>query len=125
MLNLSKGIDLVITLVLVGIPAGLSEINRASFPQGFVFGTASAAFQYEGAVKEDGRKPNYMGHIFTAFIFDGSNADVAVDQYHRYVEDVQLMKDMGIDAYRFSIAWSRIFPSKFSVLTVVHLPIRH
>ncbi|OMO71966.1 Glycoside hydrolase, family 1 [Corchorus olitorius] len=112
MLNLSKGIALVITLVLVGIPAALSEINRASFPQGFVFGTASAAFQYEGAVKEDGRKPTIWDTFsHSGFIFDGSNADVAVDQYHRYVEDIQLMKDMGMDAYRFSIAWSRIFPN--------------
>ncbi|MBA0782977.1 hypothetical protein Gotri_000779, partial [Gossypium trilobum] len=47
----------------------------------------------------------------TGKILDGSNADVAVDQYHRYPEDIQLMKDMGMDAYRFSIAWSRIFPN--------------
>ncbi|KAG8473156.1 hypothetical protein CXB51_035084 [Gossypium anomalum] len=105
-----KGIALAITIVVVGIQAGLSEINRASFPKGFVFGTASAAFQYEGAVKEDGRGPT-IWDTFSGIIIDGSNADVAVDQYHRYVEDIQLMKDMGMDAYRFSIAWSRIFPN--------------
>ncbi|XVE85758.1 hypothetical protein DITRI_Ditri17bG0116800 [Diplodiscus trichospermus] len=112
-MHLKKGIALVLALVVLGIQAGLSQINRASFPKGFVFGTASASFQYEGAVKEDGRGPTIWDTFShsTGIIFDGSNADVAVDQYHRYFEDVQLMKDMGMDAYRFSIAWSRIFPN--------------
>ncbi|KAH0991341.1 hypothetical protein GBA52_002824 [Prunus armeniaca] len=89
------------------------DINRASFPKRFVFGTASSAFQYEGAVKEDGRGPStwdIFSHTFGK-ISDFSNADVAVDQYHLYNGDVQLMKDMGMDAYRFSISWSRIFPN--------------
>ncbi|XP_022776768.1 beta-glucosidase 40-like [Durio zibethinus] len=112
-MHLGKGIALAIALVVLGSHAALSEINRASFPKGFVFGTASAAFQYEGAVKEDGRGPSIWDTFShsTGLIIDGSNADVAVDQYHRYVGDVQLMKDMGMDAYRFSIAWSRIFPN--------------
>ncbi|XVF03227.1 hypothetical protein REPUB_Repub04eG0243300 [Reevesia pubescens] len=114
--HMRKGIALAIALVVVlGIQAGLSHnISRASFPKGFVFGTASASFQYEGAVTEDGRGPtiwDIFSHSTGILILDGSNADVAVDQYHRYVEDVQLMKDMGMDAYRFSIAWSRIFPN--------------
>ncbi|KAK6251918.1 hypothetical protein QUC31_013638 [Theobroma cacao] len=111
-MHMREGLALAVALVVLGIQAGLSEINRASFPKGFVFGTASSAFQYEGAVKEDGRGPT-IWDIFShsGIIFDGSNADVAVDQYHRYAEDVQLMKDMGMDAYRFSIAWSRIFPN--------------
>ncbi|OMO71964.1 Glycoside hydrolase, family 1 [Corchorus olitorius] len=114
MLHMRKGnIALVIiTLVVVGIPAALAEINRASFPQGFVFGTASSAYQYEGAVKEGGRGLTIWDTFANSGkIDDGSNADVAVDHYHRYVEDIQLMKDMGMDAYRFSIAWSRIFPN--------------
>lgn len=111
-----KGIAyLVASLLLVafGIQTCSSQINRASFPKGFVFGTASSAFQYEGAVKEDGRGPTVWDTFSHTFgkILDNSNADVAVDQYHRYPEDVQLMKDMGMDAYRFSIAWSRIFPN--------------
>ncbi|KAE8732914.1 Beta-glucosidase 40 [Hibiscus syriacus] len=70
-------------------------------------------FQYEGAVKEDGRGPTIWDTFShsTGIILDGTNADVAVDQYHRYVEDIQLMKDMGMDAYRFSITWSRILPN--------------
>ncbi|KAK2434383.1 cyanogenic beta-glucosidase [Trifolium repens] len=89
------------------------EISRADFPRGFVFGTASSAFQYEGAVKEDGRGPSVWDTFSHTFgkVTDFSNADVAVDEYHRYEEDIQLMKDLGMDAYRFSISWSRIFPN--------------
>ncbi|KAJ8458474.1 hypothetical protein OPV22_031400 [Ensete ventricosum] len=90
--------------------AGLS---RGSFPKGFVFGTASSSYQYEGAVKEDGRGRTVWDVFAHSFgkVIDFSNADIAIDQYHRFHEDVQLMKDMGMDAYRFSIAWSRIFPN--------------
>ncbi|KAG6708643.1 hypothetical protein I3842_06G091600 [Carya illinoinensis] len=118
MLMMIRGsnIALVIFLLVCGminIQTCLSQITRGSFPKGFVFGTASSAFQYEGAVKEDGRGPTVWDTFSHTFgkVFDFSNADVAVDQYHRYNEDVQLMKDMGMDAYRFSIAWSRIFPN--------------
>uniref|UniRef100_A0A2N9J5M4 Beta-glucosidase n=1 Tax=Fagus sylvatica TaxID=28930 RepID=A0A2N9J5M4_FAGSY len=109
-----RGIALVILVVVCMIQICLSEnITRGSFPKGFVFGTASSAFQYEGAVKEDGRGPTVWDTFSHTFgkVIDFSNADVAVDQYHRYDEDIQLMKDMGMDAYRFSIAWSRIFPN--------------
>ncbi|KAL5759384.1 hypothetical protein ACOSQ2_018222 [Xanthoceras sorbifolium] len=109
-----KHIALVLVFLVIGIQTCFSQnISRASFPKGFVFGTASSAFQYEGAVKEDGRGPTVwdtFSHSF-AKIIDFSNADVAVDQYHRFAEDIQLMKDMGMDSYRFSIAWSRIFPN--------------
>ncbi|KAK4789952.1 hypothetical protein SAY86_017256 [Trapa natans] len=90
-----------------------TEINRGSFPEGFVFGTASSAFQFEGAVKEDGRGVTVWDTFSHTFgkITDFSNADVAVDQYHLFNDDIQLMKDIGMDAYRFSIAWSRIFPN--------------
>nr|GMD00399.1 beta-glucosidase 40-like [Ipomoea batatas] len=92
---------------------GAQNISRASFPKGFVFGTASSAYQVEGAVEEDGRGATIWDTFSHTFgkIADFSNGDVAVDQYHRYLEDVELMKDMGMDAYRFSIAWSRIFPN--------------
>ncbi|KAF3431563.1 hypothetical protein FNV43_RR26294 [Rhamnella rubrinervis] len=105
---------IIIEVVAFGFQACFSEINitRGSFPKGFVFGTASSAFQYEGAVKEDGRGPSVWDTFSHKFgkIADFSNADVAVDQYHLYESDVQLMKDMGMDAYRFSISWSRIYP---------------
>ncbi|MCO5611717.1 hypothetical protein L7F22_065975 [Adiantum nelumboides] len=89
-----------------------SSFSRQSFPPGFVFGAASSAYQVEGAVKEDGRGPSIWDSFSRRFgrIQDFSNGDVTVDHYHRFEEDVELMADMGLDAYRFSIAWSRIYP---------------
>ncbi|WCJ41795.1 Beta-glucosidase 12 [Euphorbia peplus] len=87
--------------------------NRSSFPAGFVFGTASSAYQYEGAANEDGRGPSIWDtftHKIPEKIADHSNGDAAIDSYHRYKEYVAIMKDMGLDAYRFSISWSRILP---------------
>ncbi|KAL6279024.1 hypothetical protein ACE6H2_022625 [Prunus campanulata] len=88
------------------------EVSRSDFPPKFVFGVATSAYQVEGACNKGGRGPS----IWDAFshskgtIIDGSNGDVAVDQYHRYKEDVELIAKLGFDAYRFSISWSRIFP---------------
>ncbi|CAN6563225.1 unnamed protein product [Malus baccata var. baccata] len=85
------------------------EVCRSDFPPNFVFGSA---YQVEGACKDGGRGPS----IWDAFshskgnIIDGSNGDVAVDQYHRYKEDVELIAKLGFEAHRFSISWSRIFP---------------
>jgi len=82
------------------------------FPKHFKFGAATSAYQVEGAAREGGRHPS-IWDIFSHIpgkIADGKNGDVAVDQYHRYKEDVQCLKYMGMDVYRFSISWSRIFP---------------
>ncbi|BAF24115.1 beta-glucosidase 27 precursor [Oryza sativa Japonica Group] len=87
--------------------------NRFSFPEDFIFGTGSAAYQYEGAVNEGGRGPSIWdtyAHI-PGKVEDGSNGDVAVDFYHRYKEDLNFVTDMNMDAFRFSIAWSRILPN--------------
>src|SRR5258708_3871531 len=84
----------------------------ASFPDGFVWGTATSAYQIEGAVDEDGRGRS-IWDIFShtpGRIEDHSNADRANDHYHRYKQDVRLIKDLGVKAYRFSIAWPRVFP---------------
>src|SRR5258708_1290732 len=84
----------------------------SSFPNGFLWGTATSAYQIEGAVNEDGRGSS----IWDSFahtpgkIMDRSNADRANDHYHRYKEDVALIKALGTKAYRFSIAWPRVFP---------------
>ncbi|KAB2602722.1 cyanogenic beta-glucosidase-like [Pyrus ussuriensis x Pyrus communis] len=91
-----------------------ASLNRSSFPKGFVFGTVSSAYQYEGAANEGGRGPsiwdtymhNHPGISSVLFV----TGDVAVDEYHRYKEDVEIMKDIGLDAYRFSISWSRLLP---------------
>ena len=84
----------------------------ASFPDGFVWGTATSAYQVEGAVDEDGRGRS----IWDTFahtpgrIADHTSGDRANDHYHRYKEDVGLIRDLGAGAYRFSIAWPRVFP---------------
>ncbi|EPS62836.1 hypothetical protein M569_11950, partial [Genlisea aurea] len=89
-----------------------SVIGRGNFPRGFVFGASSSSYQYEGAVNEDGRGQSIWDTFAreTGKIKDGSNAAMANDHYHRYPEDIQLLKDMGMDAFRLSIAWSRIYP---------------
>ncbi len=82
------------------------------FPDGFVVGAATASYQIEGAVHEDGRGPS----IWDTFahtpgkVLDGHTGDVACDHYHRYAEDVALLAGLGVDAYRFSISWPRIQP---------------
>ncbi|KAG5374945.1 hypothetical protein IGI04_039541 [Brassica rapa subsp. trilocularis] len=108
---------LVLVLYLVFIASrqqvSSESITRESFPDGFVFGTASSAYQFEGAVNE-GNKGDSIWDTFTkkpGKILDFSNADTTVDQYHRFHSDIDLMKDLGMDAYRFSISWTRIFPN--------------
>src|ERR1700749_3464527 len=82
------------------------------FPSGFVGGCATASYQVEGPVNEDGRKPS----IWDTFshkpgkTHDGDTGDVADDFYHRYKEDIQTLKGLGCKGFRLSIAWSRIFP---------------
>src|SRR5579871_5109143 len=92
--------------------AGLPKSGRAGFPDPFVWGTATSAYQVEGAVNEDGRGPSIWDPFvrLKGKIVDQSTADVANDHYHRYKEDVQLIKEIGCKAYRFSIAWPRVFP---------------
>jgi beta-glucosidase len=93
-------------------PSSAAE-HELRFPEGFVWGTATAAFQVEGAVAEDGRGTS-IWDTFThepGRIVDGTNADVACDHYHRYREDVAIMADLGICSYRFSVAWPRIVPT--------------
>ncbi|KAK1388192.1 Beta-glucosidase 44 [Heracleum sosnowskyi] len=87
-------------------------LSRESFPQGFFFGTATSAYQVEGAAHIDGRGDS----IWDVFVRqsglepDNATGEVSADQYHRYIEDIDLMAKLNFDAYRFSISWSRIFP---------------
>src|SRR5690348_8052788 len=83
-----------------------------SFPSNFVWGAASASYQIEGGAFEDGRGLS-VWDVFSLTkgkTFEGDTGDVANDHYHRYEEDVQIMKDMGLHAYRLSIAWPRVLP---------------
>jgi beta-galactosidase len=77
-------------------------MSRTKFPADFVWGTSTSAYQVEGANGEDGRGPS----IWDSF----SDSAAACDHYHRYPEDVRLMKDLGVGAYRFSVSWPRVLP---------------
>ena len=83
-----------------------------SFREDFVWGAATSAYQIEGAVKEDG-EGEHIWDVYTkepGKIFEGHTGEVACDHYHRYKEDVQIMKEIGLKGYRFSIDWSRVLP---------------
>ncbi|MDA9470662.1 glycoside hydrolase family 1 protein [Enterococcus sp. 5H] len=83
------------------------------FPNDFLWGSASAAYQVEGAWEADGKGVSVWDEFvrIPGKTFKGTNGDVAVDHYHRYKEDIALMKEQGLKAYRFSVAWTRIFPN--------------
>lgn len=82
------------------------------FPKDFIWGAATASYQIEGAAYEDGKGLS-IWDVFCrrpGAVFEGHTGDVACDHYHRFREDVALMKELGIKAYRFSISWPRILP---------------
>ena len=85
------------------------------FSENFVWGAATSAYQIEGAVKEEG-KGEHIWDVYVkepGHIYGGHNGDRACDHYHRFREDVSIMKEIGIMAYRFSIDWSRVLPEGF------------
>ncbi|CDO99725.1 unnamed protein product [Coffea canephora] len=89
-----------------------SSLQLADFPSNFLYGTASSSYQFEGAFLSDGKGLSNWD-IFSheaGNILDGSNGDIAVDHYHRYLEDLDLMEDLGVNSYRFSISWARVLP---------------
>ncbi|KOV84254.1 beta-glucosidase [Streptomyces sp. NRRL WC-3618] len=89
------------------------SITPVTFPPAFLWGAATSAYQIEGAVREDGRTPS----IWDTFSHTpgktagGDHGDIAVDHYHRYRDDVELMAGLGLSAYRFSVSWSRVQPT--------------
>ncbi len=86
--------------------------TEITFPQGFLWGASTSAYQVEGAVHEDGRSDSIWDTLcrVPGAIRAGDSGDVADDHYHRYREDVALMASLGLQAYRFSVAWGRILP---------------
>ncbi|MCP2238878.1 GH1 family beta-glucosidase [Thermoanaerobacterium thermosaccharolyticum] len=86
----------------------------ANFPKDFLFGTATSSYQIEGAANEDGRTPSIWDTFSktSGMTYNGDTGDIACDHYHRYKEDIGILKEIGVKAYRFSIAWPRIFPEK-------------
>jgi beta-glucosidase len=113
--ELGKGLGALSAAGIFSGPAGAAAklaANELRFPTGFRWGCATAAYQIEGAVKEDGRGPTNWD-VFShtpGKVFGNQNGDVATDSYHRYAEDTQLLKNLGVKTYRMSLAWSRIFP---------------
>ncbi|KAG0478185.1 hypothetical protein HPP92_012904 [Vanilla planifolia] len=94
-----------------------------SFPPDFVFGAASSAFQVEGATKDGGRGPS----IWDTFceqskdkVAGGATGEPGAGSYYRYKEDVKLLSDIGLQAYRFSISWSRVLPNIEPFVTIFH-----
>ena len=87
-------------------------VEYCRFPADFVWGVATAAYQVEGAAAEDGRGPSVWDTFCErpGAILQGQSGAQACDHYHRYKQDVALMKAMGVKAYRFSASWPRIFP---------------
>src|SRR5689334_22003866 len=83
------------------------------FPADFLWGVATSAYQIEGAVTEGGRGPSTWDTFCAepGRIFNGDTGEVAANHYHRYPEDIGLMRELGVGAYRFSIAWPRIVPT--------------
>ncbi|XP_012836235.1 PREDICTED: beta-glucosidase 4 [Erythranthe guttata] len=89
---------------------GLDHYSRADFPEDFIFGSGTAAPQYEGAAFDDGRTPSIWDTFSHSGRTTGANGDVACDGYHKYKEDIKLMVDKSLEAFRISISWSRLIP---------------
>lgn len=88
-------------------------MSKICFPADFLWGTATSAYQVEGAASEDGRGESIWDRFShtPGKTFNGDTGDIACDHYHRYKRDVGIMNDLGLKAYRFSISWPRIFPN--------------
>ncbi|KAJ6752103.1 hypothetical protein OIU85_002520 [Salix viminalis] len=88
------------------------DVKRSDFPDGFFFGTSTSSYQVEGAYMEDGKGLNnwdVFSHI-PGNIKNNDNGDIADNHYYRFLEDIELMRSLGTNAYRFSISWTRILP---------------
>src|SRR6185369_8799223 len=87
--------------------------EKVTFPKDFVFGAATAAYQIEGAWNEDGKGPSIWDRFShtAGKTYNGDTGNIACDHYHRYKEDLALIKELGLGAYRFSISWPRVLPT--------------
>ncbi|CAL5199497.1 unnamed protein product [Lathyrus oleraceus] len=110
---LLKTLFLEILLLLLHHSSAVDDDDLSPFPKNFLFGTASSSYQYEGGYNIDGKgQSNWdnFTHGGRSMIVDGSNGDIAVDHYHRFQEDIDLLDALKVNSYRLSISWTRILP---------------
>lgn len=99
------------------IYSATTAYSTKNFPEDFIFGVGTSAYQTEGAWNEDGKSENIWDqytHTQRSKIDDQSNGDIACDSYHKYKEDIALAKSLGVDAFKISLSWSRILPKGFA-----------
>ncbi|XP_018565435.1 myrosinase 1-like [Anoplophora glabripennis] len=107
---------LVFPLILT-VSSFVTAENNPTFPDGFLFGVATAAYQIEGAWNEDGKGESIWDHFVhsnASVIQNNDTGDIACDSYHKYKEDIALAKELGVNHYRFSVSWTRILPTGFA-----------
>src|SRR3954447_14980287 len=92
-------------------------IDTSSFPDDFIWGAATASYQIEGAAHADGRGESVWDRFCATpgKVRNGDSGEIACDFYHRYPQDIGLMRELGLDAFRFSIAWPRVDAFRFSI----------
>ncbi|XP_063932770.1 myrosinase 1-like [Zophobas morio] len=107
----------ILNVLILLLSESLSEPSNKKFPENFRFGVATAAYQVEGGWSDDGKGVNIWDqftHTHPDSVVNGDTGDIACDSYHRYMEDVEMLKNLGVNYYRFSLSWSRILPTGYT-----------
>ncbi|XP_057658661.1 myrosinase 1-like [Diorhabda carinulata] len=103
-------------MIVLGLCLADDEISNTRFPDEFMFGVSTSAYQIEGAWNEDDKSESiwdHMVHTNPDFIADRTSGDVACDSYHKFDEDLAILKETGVNHYRFSLSWTRILPTGY------------